>query len=128
MSKGGSMPDRRKLKADANAIPSVFTPKFWLKADSRSLVAKTVQKRRAALRDAIQADSPQQESIIDRISFLEIVLETMEVEAQESGQFDSNRYCALTNTLVGLLKSIGLERKAKPVGDLQSYLKERAAS
>ncbi len=122
------MPRKHKMIDEANRVPSTFTPRFWEKhADSRSLVTRRVLARRKEYEEAVQCDSPQVESIIQRIAFLEIVLETMEVEAQESGTFDINKFTTATNTLMVCLRAIGLERKAKPVSGSLQELKERYA-
>ena len=123
------MPRSRKPSDDANRVPSTFVPKFWEKhSDQRSLVTRTILARRAELTEAVQADSPQVDIIIQRICYIELVLNTLEIESLETGVRDFGVYSSMTNTLMGLLKSIGLERKAKRVGTLQDHLKERAAS
>ncbi len=49
----------------------------------------------------------------------------MEVEASQAGTFDPGVYTQMVNCLAGLLKALGLEKRAKAVGDLKSYVEGR---
>jgi len=50
----------------------------------------------------------------------------MELVAAEQGKFNAGVYTQMVNSLVGLLKSLGLEKKAKKVVNLQSYVKQKS--
>jgi hypothetical protein len=43
--------------------------------------------------------------------------------AAEKGNFNAGTYTQMVNALIGLLKSLGLERKVKKVESLQTYIK-----
>src|SRR5690349_928058 len=90
------------------SLSTRFEPQFWLQADGRSLVCREVKKRTATLMQHVGADSFQKELLCQRAVFVGLMLETMEVHAGATGQFDTGRYTAMTNTFCGLLKALGL--------------------
>jgi hypothetical protein len=63
--------------------------------------------------------------LAQRAAFLALRLETMEVVYATEGRFDAGVDTAMTNTLVGLLKALGLERKARQATHTDN-LKEQA--
>ena len=54
-----------------------------------------------------------------------IQLETMEVTAARTGEFNAGVYGQLVNTFLGLLKALGLERRAKQVCNLADYVERK---
>ena len=116
------LPKTRKLsRRVASAIPDVFSPEFWSDQDSRLHVARTIKRMVARLMDDAGADSYQKELLSQRAVFLALQLETAEIEAARSGNFDPGQYTQGVNALLGLLKALGLEKKARKVG-LKDYL------
>jgi hypothetical protein len=113
-----------KRKKD-DTLPRRFTPEFWAEADGRCAVVKEIKRRYELLKSDTGADSHQKELICQRATFAAIQIETMERAAVEKRQFDANKYTVMTNTFLGLLKSLGLERKVKTVTDIRSYAKGR---
>ena len=103
-------------------LPARFEPRFWDQADGRIATIKEVRRRYEALKQDTQADSCQKDLLCQRATFVACQLETMEVIATETGKFDMGVYCQAVNTLLGLLRSLGLERKARNVDNLQSYV------
>ena len=116
------MPSHTKTKRVTVTIPNTFTPAFWRDADQRTAAVREIRRRVDALKTDTGCNSFQKEMLIERAIFLSIQLETMEREAFDEGKLDSGVYLAMTNTLNGLLRSLGLE----PAGDkgvtLESYL------
>jgi len=49
----------------------------------------------------------------------------MEVDAMSGREFDLGRYTQSVNSLLGLLRTLGLEKYAKPVANLQDYVKRQ---
>ena len=104
------------------AIPKTFTPRFWTDIDGRYGIAKEIRHRYETLREDTGSDSYQRELLCQRAVFMSVQLETMECEAAEGGRYDVGVYTQMTNALLGLLRTLGLDRKMKDTGDLQSYL------
>ena len=75
------------------------------------------------LKQDIQADSYQKDLLCQRAIFISVQLETMELLAAEKGNFNAGVYTQMVNALLGLLKSLGLERRAKTVVNLKTYIK-----
>ncbi|MBS0266253.1 MAG: hypothetical protein JSS02_30265 [Planctomycetes bacterium] len=115
---------RPKSNSDRVELPAKFAPQFWTLTDQRSSVTKTIKRRVDELKRDCGADSVQKDQLVQRAVFVGLQLETMEVLAAETGEFDSGRYTQMLNTLLGLLKALGLERKAKKAKSLKAYLTE----
>jgi hypothetical protein len=113
------------LQRKKQSLPTRFEPQFWLQADGRSAAVREIKRRRKILRQDVGCDSYQKELLIDRLVFSTVMIESMELEATETGRFDSGRYVVLVNTAVGLLKALGLERKFRDAKTLTTYLAER---
>ncbi|HWA25698.1 MAG TPA: hypothetical protein VG734_08565 [Lacunisphaera sp.] len=109
-------------------LSGAFEPRFWEDADGRVAIVREIRTRYEQLKADAQADSTQKDLIAQRAVFVAIQLETMERTACETGKIDAGVYTQMVNCLTGLLKALGLERKAKPVGDLKSYVNGRAKS
>jgi hypothetical protein len=88
-------------------------------------MVKKITTRYADLKDDCQADSVQKNILAQRATFIAIQLETQEMQALETGVFDSGRYTQMVNSLVGLLRCLGLERKAKQVCNLADYVEQK---
>jgi hypothetical protein len=114
-----------KYKRRRKNLPIQFTPRFWEDADGRSLVVREVKRQLKLLRTHAAVDSIQKELLCQRAAFISLRLQSMEIAATESGEFDSGVYSNLCNTLLGILKALGLERKLAKVLDLKSYVKDR---
>jgi hypothetical protein len=116
------LPQTRKVKRRLSAaIPTQFVPEFWTDQDNRQHVARTIRQMVARLRQDVGADSYQKDLLIQRAVFLSLQLETAEIEAVRSGAFDPGVYTQQINSLLGILKALGLEKKAKKVG-VKDYL------
>ena len=107
------------------ALPNRFVPHFWAEIDPRLLVSKEVRRRYQLLLADTGADSYQKDLLCQRAVFMSVQLETMESVAARTGKFDAGVYTQMTNALMGLLKSLGLERKVKDATDLDAYLRDR---
>ena len=109
----------------SQALPAKFMPKFWEDADGRIAAIKEVRRRYEALKADAGVDSVQKDLLCQRATFVAARLETMEVIAAEGGKFDAGVYCQAVNTLLGLLKALGLSRKAREVESLQTYVRSK---
>jgi hypothetical protein len=102
-------PSTAKLPA---RVPKRFLPRFWENADQRQVAIREIKRRYALLRKDAGADSFQRDLLAQRAIFISVQLETMEVEASEGGDFNSGHYTQMVNALTGLLKALGLEKRA----------------
>src|SRR5437773_2372163 len=92
-------------------LPRRFEPRFWEDADQRHHKVRLIKKRHVQLKQDTGADCVQRDWLCQRACFLSVVLETMEVVLAEGREgFDLGAYTQATNTLTGLLKTLGLER------------------
>jgi hypothetical protein len=114
-----------KTKKKKPKLPIVFEPHLLQDADNRFGIIKEIKRRYRVLVEDAGADSYQKEVLCERAVFLAVRLETMERMAAETGEFDAGIYTNMTNTLIGLLKALGLEKQFKKTVDLKSYVKDR---
>jgi len=101
----------------------------WLEdLDSRTAIAKEMRERYQALTDdlgGLPALSYQQRSLAERSLWLEYWLAAQERTLAEGGEFDVGKWVQAANGLQGIYGKLGLERRARDVPDLQTYLKNR---
>jgi hypothetical protein len=107
-------------------VPSVFVPQFWEDQDRRLHTAREIGRRVEALRADAGIDSVQKDLLAQRAVFISLLLETAEVRAARTGEFDAGSYTQMVNCLNGLLKALGLEKRVLDAGDLKSYIEARA--
>jgi hypothetical protein len=114
------------MKQPAGTLPKRFRPKFWTDADNRCALVRQIKKRVEQLQEDTGADSYQKEILCERAAFMALQLETIERNATESGTFDPGPYVQAVNCLIGLLRSLGLDKKVKAVG-LRAYMEQNSA-
>lgn len=105
-------------------LPRRFVPCFLEDADGRSVTVREIRRRIACLTEHCNADSEQKRMLVQRAAFLGVLLETQECAAADSGNLDLGVYVQGINALVGVLKSLGIEKHIKHAGGLRAYLKE----
>ena len=64
---------------------------------------------------------------IQRAAALAVWCEQAEAEQAQGSDFDVASYTTAANTMRRLLADVGLERRAKDVTDLQTYIRQREA-
>ncbi len=71
-----------------------------------------------------------QRSLVERALWLEHWLAVQERALADGdyGAFDAGRWTQACNALQGILKTLGIERRAKEVTDLQTYLRQKAGA
>jgi len=120
-------PDRlQQQPKEGPTLPRRWTPKFLQDADTRFANIRAVRARIQALEADTAADSVQKKLLCQHAGFLSTWLETQEVVALERGTFDSGGFVQAMNSLLGLLRSLGLERKVARIG-LKDYLRNKGA-
>ncbi|MHC1763745.1 MAG: hypothetical protein AB9869_05475 [Verrucomicrobiia bacterium] len=86
-------------------------------------MVKTIKRRYRLLSEHCGGEeSAQRDLLIQRLVFMSILLETYEVKAAEGGDIDLGAYVRAASCLVGLVKTLGLDRHIKNVTDLKGYL------
>ena len=120
-------PNKKKSKGhgvpkNGESLPDRFVPAFWTDADSRFLLVRQVRARVEALKEDVGCDSKQKEILVERCAFLAIRLESQEVQAIKGDPFDCGSYVQSVNALVGLLRTLGLEKHAKSAESLEDYM------
>lgn len=117
--------------AKQSDISKAYAPDWLEKLDGRTRFAQVMQQRYQDLTadmGGLDALSYQQRSIAKRIVHLEALIEQQEAALAKGEDIDAGRLTNTTNTLIGLLKAIGLQRQAKDVPNLHDYLKQRATA
>jgi len=114
-------------KAD---IPTQFEQGWLDQLDGRMNLAKNLRSKYETIcadlggRDSL---SYMQKSLIERALWLETWLARQEQELAQDADFDVSRWIQAANSLQGIYSRLGLERKARNVPDLRSYLQKREA-
>lgn len=109
--------------------PERFEPGFIATTDMRFALPKLLRARLQELvGDLGGADalSYQERSLAERLIHLEWQIGEWEALARDGKPVDHARYLHAVNALNGLVRSLGLKRRAKPVPTLAEFLADRA--
>ncbi|MGD0766824.1 MAG: hypothetical protein ABSB42_01230 [Tepidisphaeraceae bacterium] len=107
-------------------LPTRFTPRFWQDADRRVALVRAIEDRVRRMKDDTGSESYAKEILCERAIFIVSLLETSERDAIEGIRaLDVGSYVQSCNALLGILKSLGLERQVKKLGSLAAYVEER---
>lgn len=112
-------------------IPERFAAGYIDRLDGRTAIAVTMRNRWQQMTDDLGgADrlSYAQRSLVERALWLEHWLAVQEeaLASGDCGNFDAGRWTQACNSLMGILKTLGIERRQKDVTDLQTYLRQKA--
>ena len=116
------MVSRRRRRERELMLPTGFKAKFWEHMDQRAFIVREVKRRYELLKEDTGSNSTQRDLLCQRLAFLSIMLESAECEAVESGEFDPGSYSQTVNTLLGILRSLGLDKKVQQAGSLKAYV------
>ena len=111
-------------------IPDKYSPDFMERLDKRTVLGKAVSERfRTVAMDCGGLDtlSHVKTGLIKRFLWMECVIEGFELQLAAGNQIDVGSYSQLTNTWLGLARQLGLERKVRPVPNLQDYIASKAS-
>ena len=119
------MPGKAGMKSDLpRELPERYSEDFLSGMDGR---VRLVKELRARLRQ-LQADmggestlSYARQSLSKRAIFIEAQLEDFEMQLAQGNDVELGSYIQMTNSLIGLFKTLGLERKAKDIS-LRDYI------
>lgn len=112
-------------------IPQKYSHDWLEKLDGRTAIAKAVNVRYHALTHDLGGHdnlSYQQRSLCKRAIYVECVIELQEAALARGEEVDQGRLTQSINTLIGLLKTLGLSRQAKDIPNLAEYLSQQRES
>ncbi len=99
-------------------IPDKYSPDFADRLDGRTTIAKAIRERIEAIEtDMGGADglSHARRSLVRRVVWLEAIIEHSEQKLAAGEGIDLGGHTQAINSLLGLYRLIGLERRARPV-------------
>lgn len=102
----------------AKAVPDRYSAGWIESLDGRYALARSIRARFAAVAadlGGIEQLSYQQRSLIERALFLEAHIAQHEQALASGEEVDGGQWTASLNSLVGLWRLLGIERKQKPV-------------
>lgn len=114
--------------AKVQTLPDRYSEEWVSQLDNRTRLAATVNERLQALSADLgdwESLSYQRRSLIKRVVWLEIVIEQQEAALSRGEEVDQGRMTQATNTLIGLLKTLGLDRVPRDVPNIAEYLAAR---
>ncbi len=112
-------------------VSGQFTPGFLADLDGRSVVARGLKANLDALMTDLGGEdmlSYQQQSLCERVVHLEALIRGMETGLARGEDIAPSSYAQMINSLVGLYRTLGIERRATEVVDLRQYLAERSGT
>ena len=115
------------------AIPDKFAAGYIDRLDGRTAIAQDMRARWQAMTADLGGEatlSYSQLSLVERALWLEHWLAVQERALADGDyqSFDAGRWTQACNALQGILKTLGIERRARDVTSLADYIKGRAAS
>lgn len=113
-----------------DTVPAEFRPKFLDTLDGRTQTAKVLRQRLADLVSDLGGESRlsyAKRSLCRRAIWLEAWIETQEASAAEGEDVAIGQQVQAVNALIGILKTLGLDREAAEVPTLTEYLAAKAA-
>ena len=116
-----------------DAIPDKFAAGYIDRLDGRTAIAQDMRARWQQITADLGGEatlSYSQRSLVERALWLEHWLAVQE-QALAAGQyetFDAGRWTQACNALQGILKTLGIERRARDVTSLADYIAQKAAT
>jgi hypothetical protein len=110
-------------------LPDNYSSNWLARLDKRTKIARAVLERIGALEsDAGGADalSHARSSLIRRAVWIEALCEGHELSLAAGKAIDVGALTQLTNSLLGLYRALGLERRQKRLPNVRGYLEQAA--
>lgn len=111
-----------------DTLPNEFKPRFLDSLDGRTQAARELRRRLDELQTDLGGEgrlSYARRSLCRRAIWLESFIETCESETALGGQPNVGVQLQALNTLVGLYRSLGLDRVAAEVSDLSTWIEKK---
>ena len=112
------------------AIPAKYSPDFMERLDKRTVIGRAVLARfHAVVTDLGGEDNLTtiRRSLVRRFTWFEVALEGMECRMASGEEIDIGAWTQLTNSWLGLAKTLGLERRAKRGPSLHEYMAAKSS-
>ena len=112
----------------SSELPDRYSEDWLAKLDGRTAIARVIRDRLEDLqtdlggRDSL---SYQQRSLTKRAVWMEAVIEQQEIALSRGEPVDQGKLTQAVNSLIGILKTLGLQRKAKDIHSLSDYMEAR---
>ena len=106
-------------------IPDRYSPDFAERLDGRTSIAKAILGRIEAIETDLggaDALSHARRSLIRRVVWLEAIVEHSEQRLAGGEGIDLGGHTQAINTLIGLYRLLGLERRQRPVKTLREVM------
>ena len=106
-------------------IPDRYSPDFADRLDKRTSIAKAIRGRIESIEgDMGGADalSHARRSLVRRAVWLEAIIEHTEQKLAAGEGIDAGSHTQLVNTLLGLYRLLGLERRQRPARTLRAVM------
>jgi hypothetical protein len=107
-------------------IPDKYSADFVDRLDKRTAIAKAILGRIEGIESDLGGGdslSYARRSLVRRVVWLEAIIEHTEQRLAGGEAIDIGAHTQATNTLVGLYKTLGLERRPKPVARLHEHMR-----
>ena len=119
------MSGKAGMKSDLPTdIPARYSPDFLTGMDGRVRLVKELKARLRQLHadlGGVSTLSYAKQSLCKRAIFIESRIDDFEAKLAQGNEAELGSYIQMTNSLLGLLKTLGLQRKAKEL-NLQDYI------
>ena len=109
-------------------MPREFEPKVFDQLDQRRRVVRERKRLIAELLERTTLKGPLARLYAEQAAFLQIVIETRQVESVDSGKYDHGSMVQQIQTLMKLLRLLGVEGDPEedPDDKLGRYLEEKS--
>lgn len=112
-------------------IPERFTAGYLERLDGRTVVAQEMRARWQSMTDdlgGVDRLSYSQRSLVERALWIEHWIAAQERELAEGRieAFDAGRWTQATNSLLGLYRTLGIQRRAKDITSLSDYIRTKS--
>ncbi|MCU7830317.1 MAG: hypothetical protein KZQ85_14740 [Candidatus Thiodiazotropha sp. (ex Myrtea sp. 'scaly one' KF741663)] len=115
-------------RGKTQTVPETYSNDWIEKIDGRYAIAKVVNDRLQALESDLggrAALSYQQRSLCKRAIWMEAIIEQSEAKLARGEEVNQGALTQAVNSLIGLLKTLGLHRVERDVPSLNDYLKQK---
>jgi hypothetical protein len=112
-------------------IPARYAPDFAEQLDQRTSLAKAIRGRVDAIETDLgggEALSHARRSLVRRVVWLEAIIEHAEQRLAAGEGIDLGGHTQAINTLLGLYRLLGLERRQRPAARLRDVMSGAAES
>lgn len=111
------------------SMPAKYEPDFEKRIDRRTVVGTALLSRLAAIMSDLggtETLSHAKASLCKRAVWLEAVVESHEQNLANSQEVDLGAYTQSINSLLGIYRALGIERRQKPLRSLRDVMQGAA--